>query len=264
MKLIIEIITFFITYSFLGWIIESLYCSFGKMRKTGKLAFVNRGFLTGPMIPIYGVVATIFIYALTPVKHNVFLTMIVGILIADTIEYLTSYGMEKIFHTRWWDYSKFRFNLNGRICLTHTIYWAVLSVVFIKFVHPVVAKGLLTIPHNLKSVVLVICICIFIIDFSDTVVTTLKLKNIEKILHKLANNMVKGIKLPTNINLNYPKAKRILKHYSGFANRMKREASEIKFLLKNSTMDISQDFEDYKKNLNEFLIMIEYMFKRKP
>lgn len=266
MKLIIEILTFFFTYGFLGWIIESFYCSFGKMRQTGKLAAVNRGFLTGPMIPIYGVVATVFVYALTPVKHNILLTILVGTLIADFIEYATSYLMEKIFHTRWWDYSKFKFNLNGRICLTHTIYWAVLSVLFIRYAHPFVLNQLNKIPHDIKSVGFVICVCIFIIDFANTVVTTLKLRDIEKTLRKLKNSLSKGIKIadtPSINSLNYSKANRILRYYYNLSNKIKNESAEIKFMLKDSTMDITQNYSDYKNSVKDFLVMVEQMFKRK-
>lgn len=266
MRLIKEIFIFFFTYGFLGWIIESIYCSFGKMRQTGKLAIINRGFLTGPMIPIYGVVATVFIYALSPVKHSILLTVLVGALIADFIEYATSYIMEKIFHTRWWDYSKFKFNLNGRICLTHTIYWAVLSVVFIRFIHPFILNQLNKIPHDIKSFGFVICVCIFIIDFANTVVTTLKLRDIEKTLRKLKNSLSNGVKItdtPSINSLNYSKANRILKYYSTLANKIKNESSEIRFMLKNSTMDISQDYSDYKNSVKDFLVMVEQMFKRK-
>ena len=106
----ILVVSFFI-YSFCGWIWESLICPIATGHKIH-----NSGFLAGPCIPIYGSGA-IVVCALFPVSKDWSLIFIEGAIVACTIEYLTSYFMEKMFHARWWDYSQMRFNLNGRICL---------------------------------------------------------------------------------------------------------------------------------------------------
>ena len=106
-------IVLFVIYSFLGWFYESFICS-----KIFQKKFINRGFLLGPYCPIYGTGAVLCnIVFSTPQDSNVFVIFISCAVGACIIEYITSYIMEKLFNTRWWDYSKLPFNLNGRICL---------------------------------------------------------------------------------------------------------------------------------------------------
>ena len=100
----------FIIYSFFGWVYESLWASFNERQ------WVNRGFLSGPVIPIYGFGAVSFVLLLSDINNPAYI-FILGMLIASILEYFTSWAMEKLFHARWWDYNHYPFNLNGRICL---------------------------------------------------------------------------------------------------------------------------------------------------
>ncbi|MBR0134310.1 putative ABC transporter permease [Candidatus Saccharibacteria bacterium] len=104
------IILWFASYSFLGWVWESIYRSIVNRR------FINSGFLAGPFIPIYGFGALLYIL-LMHVSINPFFLFFVGGILACMLEYITSWLLEKIFHARWWDYSKEKLNINGRVCL---------------------------------------------------------------------------------------------------------------------------------------------------
>ena len=115
----------FLTYSFLGWCME-VCCSIFERKK-----FVNRGFLLGPYCPIYGCGAILITLLLKGFTNNPIILFIMAILLCGILEYLTSFFMEKIFHLRWWDYSKKKFNINGRVCLDTIIPFGVLGMVII-------------------------------------------------------------------------------------------------------------------------------------
>lgn len=129
-----KVFLWFILYSFFGWVYESILCS------CTSHSLVNRGFLNGPLCPIYGFGAVTVILAFWWEPDislwNLFLSSMV---LTCTLEYITSWGMEKLFHARWWDYSDYRFQLNGRVCLLGAVAFGSFSVLLIKVVHPRVA-----------------------------------------------------------------------------------------------------------------------------
>lgn len=132
MPLLIEkIFLWLMIYSFFGWVYESILCSI----TSGSL--VNRGFLNGPVCPVYGFGALVVVLAFwwEPGIRvwNLFFSSMV---LTCTLEYLTSWAMEKLFHARWWDYSQYRFNINGRVCLLGAVAFGAFSVLLIKVVHP--------------------------------------------------------------------------------------------------------------------------------
>ena len=90
---------YFIIYSFLGWVCEVIFCSVPARK------FINRGFLMGPVCPIYGCGALLVIGFLMPFKDSLVMVFAVGMVVTSLLEYITSYAMEKLFHSRWWDYS---------------------------------------------------------------------------------------------------------------------------------------------------------------
>ena len=106
-----QYIALFFIYSFLGWVMESILETVRKKR------FVNRGFLIGPYCPIYGAGVLLITILLAKYNDDIWITFLMSLLICGTLEYATSYIMEKIFKARWWDYSYRKFNINGRICL---------------------------------------------------------------------------------------------------------------------------------------------------
>ena len=121
----------FIAYSVLGWCCEMVYCSVPKGHLCEK-----RGFLNGFLCPIYGHGALLVLYALHGGFRNPFLTFIFGALLTSMLEYFTSWIMEKLFHMRWWDYSHYKFQINGRICLLNSTCFGIACVVLCHIVHP--------------------------------------------------------------------------------------------------------------------------------
>ena len=164
----------FIIYSVGGWIME---CTLGVIEKH---KFVNRGFLIGPYCPIYGVGVVSGTLLLSRFSGNVIVLFILSILVCGTLEYLTSYFMEKIFKARWWDYTRRKFNINGRICLETLIPFGVISVLILRFVNPLVFKGLYNIPHNVLNWLVIFIFIIYLADSIISINIILRFKNLSK------------------------------------------------------------------------------------
>ena len=124
-------------YSLLGWCGEMIYCSLCQ----GKLC-EKRGFLNGPLCPIYGHGALVVLLCLDGGCENPLLTFLLGAVLTSAVEYVTSFAMEKLFHMRWWDYSQFRFHLNGRICLLNSALFGLASVFLCHAANPLVTAWL--------------------------------------------------------------------------------------------------------------------------
>lgn len=156
-----KLFLWFLFYSFAGWVYESILVSVMEHRP------VNRGFLNGPLCPIYGSGAVLAIVVLQPLGNPVliFFASMVG---ASVLEYVTSWVMERLFHARWWDYSDYRFNINGRVCLLGACIFGVGGVVITKLIHPVVAVMTDTLP---VSAVHWMCAVFLVIGLADLVIT---------------------------------------------------------------------------------------------
>ena len=126
-----------LAYSFLGWCGEMVYCSIGQRKLCEK-----RGFLNGLLCPIYGHGALVVLLALDGGCENPLLTFLLGAVLTSAVEYITSYGMEKLFHMRWWDYSRYRFHLRGRVCLLNSALFGLASVFLCHFANPPIARRL--------------------------------------------------------------------------------------------------------------------------
>lgn len=130
----------FYFYCLCGWIWESCYVSARQHR------WVNRGFLHGPLLPIYGSGAIIILFAVIPVEDNLCLVWLFGMIAATALEYVTGAAMERIFKVRYWDYSNQKCNLNGHICLTSSIAWGFFSILLVRFIHPPIGRLLARVP----------------------------------------------------------------------------------------------------------------------
>jgi uncharacterized membrane protein len=117
-------------YSFLGWIVEVAYV----FVTTQKLE--NRGFLTGPFLPIYGVGAVLLVLLVIPYVKNPFLVFLASFVITTALEFVTHLALDKIFHIRLWDYSDKPFNIRGRVCLQNSLMFGVLGLLLIYVLHP--------------------------------------------------------------------------------------------------------------------------------
>lgn len=155
---ITEWIAFLFIYSFLGWCIESTIVSVSKRKLT------NRGFLTGPFLPIYGFGAISILLSTLWVRGNILLVYVCGMIAATCLEYVTGVLMEQIFCMRYWDYSDKKFNVNGYICLKSSLFWGVLSVVLVCVVHVPISAFLKSVPVWLLNLSLVILMSLCVID----------------------------------------------------------------------------------------------------
>lgn len=166
----------FLLYAFIGWVYESVLVSVSERR------WVNRGFLNGPLCPIYGCGAVLAIVLLHDFTNpiEIFLISSFG---ASILEYITSWGMEKLFHARWWDYSHYRFNIQGRICLLGAIVFGFGGVLIIDVVQPQVERLTAMIP---LLAVHVICAVAAIVVIIDTIVTVVGIVGLSERLAKFS------------------------------------------------------------------------------
>ena len=137
-----KIIFYFIIYSFLGWCLESIYKTI-IVRKP-----VNSGFLYGPFCPMYGIGAVIMLLA-SRLSNNIFIIFLLAVAIFTVWEYIVAVVLEKLFKTKYWDYSDLKFNFQGRICLKNSIYWGILGVLLIFIIQPSIESLVNLIPEGI-------------------------------------------------------------------------------------------------------------------
>ena len=171
-----QIVTYFVIYSFLGWILESI------VRTICEKKLINTGFLIGPFCPIYGFGAIIMILFLERFKSNIFLLFLIAVIILTLWEYIVGVLLEKLFSTKYWNYSNHKFNYKGRICLTNSIAWGILGVLFINYIHPFVIQLLENVNDiYIASITSIIAFVLFI----DAIISIIKVKNIKTTLQKI-------------------------------------------------------------------------------
>ncbi|GLG88741.1 putative ABC transporter permease [Sellimonas catena] len=156
----IQWLLFFFIYCFLGWVWESCYVSIKKRE------WINRGFLHGPMLPIYGSGAIIVLLCIIGVRDQVILIFLFGMTGATILEYVTGACMERLFRVRYWDYSHMPLNLKGYICLPVSLGWGVFSVLLVRVIHVPIENLVLQIPERIAEVVSVVCSSAFAVDFT--------------------------------------------------------------------------------------------------
>lgn len=163
---------FFYTYCFLGWCFESAWVSF-KSRK-----LVNRGFMRGPFLPLYGSGAIMMLVVSMPFQDNVLLTYFAGVVGATVLEYVTGVTMEALFKVRYWDYSNQPFNFQGHICLTSSIAWGFLTILMTRVIHRPIEQFVLAIPGRAISYVTALLTIYIVIDFTLSFKAALDLRDI--------------------------------------------------------------------------------------
>ena len=176
--------TYFLLYSFLGWVMESIFRSIIEQK------IINTGFLKGPICPIYGIGAFIMAFILNRLSNNIIILFLASMIILTIWEYVVGVFLEKTFHTKYWDYSDHKINFQGRICLTNSIYWGILGVVFVKYIHPFMQEIIGKVDINVLHFIVTISSIVFIVDVITSIV---KLKNIKPSLVKIEelNNEIK-------------------------------------------------------------------------
>ena len=220
---LLELITYFIIYSFLGWTMESV------VRSISERKLINTGFLKGPFCPIYGIGATIMFLFLDGFENKPILLFGIAFIMLTSWEYIVGVLLETVFHTKYWDYSEHKFNFQGRICLTNSICWGILGVLFVKYIHPFIQEMIAKVDTNLLNYIIAI---LFVILIADTISSIIHVKNIKATLEKIEN---------TN-------------------KEIKEKLKEIKALKKGkeeksiATENIQQMIENLKKKRNKIIL----------
>ncbi len=168
-----NLILYFSAYSILGYILEITLCSLNEKK------LVNRGFLFGPWIPVYGFGMLLVLGATFSVKENFTLTFLTSTLVCSLLEYFTSWLMEKLFHIKWWDYSKTdKYNLNGRICLRNCLAFGIAGSLIVYQLHPLVSSLINLIPALVRISLASFFIIIFLFDTVISSYAVLKAKKV--------------------------------------------------------------------------------------
>lgn len=160
---ITQLLLYFFYYAFLGWVMETCYCSFLERR------YVSRGFLHGPICPIYGVGVLLMVLFFKPLTGLPVVFYVTAVVVMSAWEYLVGWFLELTTHMKYWDYSHFRFNLHGRICLPISLTWGVLSYIIIYWVHPFTEGLFARIPPWLAYTLCGMAIGILISDATLTI-----------------------------------------------------------------------------------------------
>ena len=178
-----QVFAYFLIYSCLGWCLEVIYAAV----TTGNL--INRGFLNGPVCPIYGFGMVIVLFALTPLSHSLLLLYLGGVILPSALELVGGWALYKLYHTRWWDYSDYPFNIGGYICLEFSLLWGVGTLIVMKLVHPIIADAVALIP---PLVGLVLMFLLYAIYAADTIATAFAASDLARdldALEKVADSM---------------------------------------------------------------------------
>ena len=159
----------FIIYAFLGWCSEVAFAAVNK----GK--FVNRGFLNGPVCPIYGVGMLIVVLCLWSLRDRPLLLFLGSALLTTALEFVTGFVLERVFHDKWWDYSDMPFNIKGYVCLKFTILWGLAASFIIGAIHRFIYMLIEKTPFVLGVILLAVFSAAFIADFTVTLTALVKL-----------------------------------------------------------------------------------------
>ena len=168
----------FISYSFLGWLLE-VTCKLIQYKR-----FINRGFLLGPVCPIYGYGVMGILLLIGKDTTDILGVFLKSILICSILEYFTSYIMEKLFKARWWDYSQKKFNINGRICLETMLPFGILGTLIYFIINPFLLKLINLIPATIKIILALIILLIYLVDTAISFNVMNKIKDEIKKQHK--------------------------------------------------------------------------------
>lgn len=235
---------FFLFYSFIGWTFEVI------LGLVEKKKFVNRGFFVGPYCPIYGFGVILISLLLKKYMSDLVITFIMSILICGTLEYFTSFFMEKIFNARWWDYSHMRFNINGRVCLETLLPFGIVGTFFLYIVNPRVLnfiEGLNPVLFHLLFGVL------FILFVSDVIASFKIISNLKEISKELKDNTEEISNKVKNIISNKSRLhRRVIYAFPNIKDKI-----DIKEWIENGLDKIDQKVKEGKERLTVLQKRIE-------
>lgn len=178
-----EAIWIFLIYAFLGWVAEVAFAAFRSH------SFINRGFLNGPICPVYGCGVLAVVAVLYPLRHNLCLLFLCSFVLVSAIEFFTGFLLEKLFHNKWWDYSERKFNICGYICPLFSTLWGVGCLFVLEVLHPIVYRGIRLLPQLPGIIVLTIFCLVFAVDLGITVASILQFNERLRLLDEIAGKI---------------------------------------------------------------------------
>lgn len=170
-----ELLWLYIIYSFAGW------CGEVAAAAVKNHKFINRGFVNGPLCPIYGTGAVAFAIFLPELRNYIFFLFLGGLILASFIEYITGRLMEKIFHKKWWDYSSRRFHMEGYVCLESSVLWGICAVLTIRFINPLLLRGVSLLPELVGIVLVWAAVILLAVDSVGSAIAILGMKKNKRI-----------------------------------------------------------------------------------
>lgn len=191
---ILYYITYLILYSFAGWVLESVSKTIDQRK------FVNSGFLNGPFCPIYGFGALIMLLCLSFLKEKPGLLFLAAFFLLSIWEYIVGVFLEKVFQTKYWDYSHLKFNFQGRICLKNSIFWGVLGVLFICYLHPFIEEYITMLPSDLLCYIDVIIGIAIIVDLVFSVMAIINFESAIQKANELGDSIKEKVKELKELN----------------------------------------------------------------
>lgn len=228
-----EYILLFFIISILGWCMEVI------LKLVDDHKFINRGFLIGPYCPIYGSGTLLIILFLNGYKENILLLFIMSTIICSVLEYVASYIMEKMFNARWWDYSHYKFNLNGRICLINSILFGIGGTILILYIVPTLIRIINLINIDNQKIIILVLGIIYIIDNIVSFSVVWKFKNLnnkyknkdntEEITKMIKKNLENSFFIKRIRNA-YPNMQ---KRFTEISNGINLKKQEVKAEIKN-------------------------------
>lgn len=230
--------------------------------------FVNRGFMIGPYCPIYGCGAIVITLLLGRYTNDWIVLFFMAIITCGILEYATSYIMEKLFHARWWDYSKRKYNINGRVCLETLIPFGLLGLLIMYVTNPFILGNLEKVAEQTLNIIAIVATVIFTIDLgislkviSNVRSTSTMLSrenrsvttdNTEEITAKVKEILLGKSPLTRRLIHAYPDLKAVLKKKK---EEIKQKAEEVKTEIKEKTEDmkeeVKQKVEEMKEDIKE-------------
>lgn len=181
---LLEWLLFFYIYCFMGWCWETIYVSIKKCK------FVNRGFMHGPFLPIYGTGAIMILVVSAPFQDNLILMYLAGVVGATALELITGALMEALFKVRYWDYSNLKFNYKGYICLSSSAAWGFFTILMTRFLHKPVEHFVLTLPESVLKWGTVVLSCYVVVDFAISFHGALNLRILLDKMDKVKEELV--------------------------------------------------------------------------
>lgn len=247
----IQWVAYFLIYCFIGWCYESAYVSIKHKR------WVNRGFMRGPFLPLYGSGAIVMLVVTIPFRDNLLLTFLAGCAGATALEYVTGVCMEALFKIRYWDYSNRRFNFQGHICLAATLAWGAFTILMTRFIHTPIEHFVLGLPQIVVSIVTTLVTGVCIVDFTLSFRTALDIKDVLVKLEEVREEMER-LQKRMDVILAFAEDSReqaVLNTYERLdelTDSLEARFAQIKELRAKLDERITQDIKGFSDELKEY------------